>query len=346
MSHSFAINLNDNSFQLGNVAKGQIVDVKADFNLNSNRGSAPFGGVVTGSFLGEIQAGMNIPDTIPFQQAPSMHSLVNNGFNIIIVGVGGTGGYLVRDLTRFLFALKEKGDTRSFNLTLIDPDLVEKKNILRQNFTTRDEGKPKAEVLAQRHSAAFGLEIQTVLEFATASMLDDLLRQPGANNLPLTGLIIGCVDNNAARREIAKALRNRGADYWIDSGNESKSGQVVLGYGAFGGGPWFSTPKPMTPFSLPNVIDLYPEIKDEALDPKKDEKDSCAERSLVDTQNIFVNMAAAGYALNFVRQVITKEAITIGSIEFNIKGVTTPWYITKYNLSKAYKLKQPQGTVT
>ena len=42
---------------------------------------------------------------------------------------------------------------------------VEEKNLLRQNFITSDQGKYKAEVLAKRYSAAFGVDIKFSYNF-------------------------------------------------------------------------------------------------------------------------------------------------------------------------------------
>ena len=81
-------------------------------------------------------------------------------FNIIIVGVGGTGGYVVRDLQRFIYSLGKRVHDIKLNLHLVDPDIVEMKNLLRQNFSPTDLGKPKAEVTAIRTSRIFGLEVK------------------------------------------------------------------------------------------------------------------------------------------------------------------------------------------
>lgn len=68
--------------------------------------------------------------------------------NILIVGVGGIGSFLTRELNRLL--LNEQIDTNN-SITLADFDKVELKNIRYQNFTTNDIGKSKAKVLSDRY---------------------------------------------------------------------------------------------------------------------------------------------------------------------------------------------------
>jgi PRTRC genetic system ThiF family protein len=328
MSEKFTINLDNRTFAFGSLANGsfQNLDTNLSFKEKNDAKGIYSTGSISGDFIGEIK---NMP-TIPVVVRHKIAQDSSRGFNIIVLGLGGTGGYLVRDLTRFIFALKEKGDSRSFNLFFVDPDKVEHKNILRQNFSPKDEGKYKAEVLAKRYGSAFGLEIETITEFADYNLLSEICSFEKCFNLPT--LIIGCVDNNKARRSINDFVKRQDQCYWIDSGNEQKSGQVFVGFGKhrhYGGMNDNET------FPLPTVVDIYPEISDEKQD-EVENKVSCAERAVVDTQNIFVNMSAAGYILNFVRQILMKEELTLNGVEFNIKGITVPRYLTKEYLNKVY----------
>ena len=328
MTTAFELNLNNNSLSFGTFANGQVVDLNAAINLTSQAGSSPFSGVVTGNFMGEIKGAKTIPMTIPHKvQSPG-------GYNIIVIGAGGTGGYLIRDLARFIYAVKEKGDSRPFTIKLVDADVVEQKNILRQNFTPRDLGKPKAEVQARRYSSSFGLEIQAINRMIESPEdISSLLDHSRHGDRNVQNIIIGCVDNNKARRHVAETMRLWNGTYWIDSGNESKSGQVVCGYGQYNR-YGYSNISRNEQFWLPNVTNLFPEILDPAEDDVEQADVSCADRSLVDRQNISVNQTAAGHILNYVRQIIMEEPITINKIEFNTKGVTEVEYITDSYMKK------------
>jgi len=336
MTTAFTIDLDNNSLSFGTVANGQLTNINGEIKLASESGARPFGGKIEGDFVGDIKAANAIPVTIPHKNENPM------GFNIMVVGAGGTGGYLVRDLARFIYALREKGDSRQFSISLIDGDEVEAKNVLRQNFMARDIGKKKSDILAKRYAGAFGIEIQSVSEMADANLLNQLHKYDNVRGQTIQNIVVGCVDNHNARRAMKQYSDSKSNVYWIDSGNETKSGQAVIGYGRFQNRSGYrssnryNVPQRNTVFSLPNVVDLYPEIGDESQDVVEETKVSCAESAMIDTQNIFVNMTAAGHVLSYIRQVVMCEPITINAIEFNIKGVTNVKHITEGYLQENY----------
>ena len=71
---------------------------------------------------------------------------------IIVLGAGGTGGYVIPHLYRLAF-----GRNGYVRIIICDGDVVEEKNLVRQNFVEQDIGHNKAKVLAERYSAAFGI---------------------------------------------------------------------------------------------------------------------------------------------------------------------------------------------
>ena len=146
---------------------------------------------------------------------------------IIQVGCGGTGSQLARMTAAVCAALRDRGESVEF--VFCDPDIVEARNVPRQLFATSDIGRPKAAVLAERYSAAWGLAATvdaTPFSAAAYELWNNYDRR-------LT-VIVGAVDNAAARREIAKACeanRENALPYvwWIDAGNAADSGQVLVG---------------------------------------------------------------------------------------------------------------------
>ena len=78
---------------------------------------------------------------------------VDKPIHIVMLGCGGTGGHIAPHLYRLLYSL-----FRPAKVILCDGDIVEKKNLVRQNFIAADLGKNKAEVLATRYAGAFGME--------------------------------------------------------------------------------------------------------------------------------------------------------------------------------------------
>ena len=79
---------------------------------------------------------------------------------IVVLGAGGTGGYVIPHLYRLGYASEHP--TR---IIVCDGDVVEQKNLIRQNFVEQDIGRNKAQALAARYAAAFGIECEYRPEF-------------------------------------------------------------------------------------------------------------------------------------------------------------------------------------
>lgn len=121
---------------------------------------------------------------------------------IIVLGVGGTGGYLIPHPYRIAFA----DSKRPYRVIICDGDIVEEKNLIRQNFVKQDIGRNKAAVLAKRYTGAFGIECEYVPEYIeNETLLKGFVRpdfrKPYRNNTAETQrvILIGCVDNNKSR---------------------------------------------------------------------------------------------------------------------------------------------------
>ena len=92
---------------------------------------------------------------------------------IVMIGAGGTGGHIAPHLYRLLYALE-----RPVQFIVCDGDIVEEKNLVRQNFTRADLGLNKARVVAERYSNVFGLETSYVPDFIeSAEKLEELVAQ-------------------------------------------------------------------------------------------------------------------------------------------------------------------------
>jgi len=155
---------------------------------------------------------------------------------ILIIGCGGTGSRIVPLLAQFI---KTCSWVKDPEITLIDDDFVEEKNLLRQNFISVDVGKPKAEVLALRYSRAFNVTINALQARVTDPYKSSILESndPEIRNAFMrhiaNAIIILCVDSPQARRDIIRAMTycgvgNRGSVLLLDSGNENDFGQVSL----------------------------------------------------------------------------------------------------------------------
>ena len=83
-------------------------------------------------------------------------------YNILIVGVGGTGPHLISFLSQLIGNRKDKA---LFDITLIDKDHVEEKNLTTQKFLYEDITKNKAEVLSERYNAVYDLNIKYIEQY-------------------------------------------------------------------------------------------------------------------------------------------------------------------------------------
>jgi PRTRC genetic system ThiF family protein len=96
------------------------------------------------------------------------------------------------------------------------------------------------------------------------------------------------VDTRAARRSIDEVLSGLGTIYWLDLGNNSASGQYVLGQP-------LNRANRRKAERLRTVSELYPEIVDAATG--KDDLPSCSAREALERQEPFINQTLAASAL-------------------------------------------------
>lgn len=118
---------------------------------------------------------------------------------IVMLGAGGTGGYVAPYLFRLLHMLD-----RPARFVICDGDIVERKNLDRQNFVPADLGENKARILAERYSTVLSMETEYVPNFIEtlpelmALIAPNLWETDGFRNRHAAEMVIllGCVDNN------------------------------------------------------------------------------------------------------------------------------------------------------
>lgn len=133
---------------------------------------------------------------------------------ITIVGLGGTGSQVARLVGRLVYDMK-RNRRHAPDILLIDPDKVEEKNVGRQLFAPSDVGQYKAEIVGKRLNYALGLSTRWIPDAVDAKRHFDRYS---------SNIVISCVDNHLARREIHKI-----DGITISSGNHSNAGQVNIG---------------------------------------------------------------------------------------------------------------------
>lgn len=262
------------------------------------------------------------------KKLPKVETLYSSPIQtVLVIGAGGTGGHLVPNLSRFIAVVNSERSTR-VRLILADGDVVEEKNLRRQNFVKQDLNQNKAEVLAKRYSRAFGVEIVAVAkDIETCNQIYNLTT--GQHGF----IIVGCVDNIASRKVIADAMLNVYRErFWIDCGNEEKSGQVIMGHYTDSYSPYAIS---YDSFSTPNVFEMYPSMLDE--DTSFNSELSCAERAQSAPQNMQTNVTAANIAMNYIQKIILREPIMSHGVTFSIDNVFSTELNIRENLSKVDK---------
>lgn len=314
-----------------------------------------------------------------FQKSLYLKPTIDTPYHFVVVGAGGTGGYLVPHLVRQIGLLNERipGSRRpgrrnnKHSITLVDGDVVEQKNLVRQNFTQRDLGKNKAEVLANRYGKAFNVSVGAIPEFIESpSHFAQLIQQsvqatrPGedniyseeigennfsrgfASNRHLSIVLIDCTDNNKTRliiETVGKQLRSESKlHYLISSGNEEKNGQVVFSaLNSNAQNPLSREFKRLNDSSsynrlleftsTPTFFDIFP---NSPLDKLPTEL-SCAEAAESAPQNIGANMNAANIIFDFCNKLLNCQRINEFLVFFDIQAMNhTPFRFTESDLTK------------
>jgi PRTRC genetic system ThiF family protein len=225
---------------------------------------------------------------------------------IVQLGAGGTGGHIAPHLYRLLYSLE-----RPVRFIICDGDVVEQKNLVRQNFIEADLGENKAKVLAERYSSVFGLETEYVPGFVeTEDALTKLVQarryQTGYNSyIEEIVILIGAVDNNKSRKLCHAVFGKAKELIYIDSGNGEYSGQVVCGIRR--GGKTFYKP----------VCNHYPDILDDT--DKFPTELSCAEASVSAPQSIVANIMAATAVVNMVYNILVLGNLDVRMATFSTK---------------------------
>ena len=247
-----------------------------------------------------------------------MKFALNKPVKIIMLGAGGTGGHVAPHLYRLLHTLACYTE-----VIICDGDIVEEKNLVRQNFIAADLSKNKAQVLAERYATAFGLEVSYIPEFIeNEDRLARLVKPDTFPNGPYTyqtteglSILIGCVDNNRSRQLCHNVFKFADNLIYIDSGNGEYTGQVVCGIRRSGRTYY----KP--------IGDVYPDVLLET--DKFPTELSCAEAAVSAPQSIVANIMAGTAIVSYLYNILVLGNIETRSVTFSTKTVNLKPVITQ-----------------
>lgn len=246
---------------------------------------------------------------------------------VVMLGAGGTGGHIAPHLYRLLYALN-----RPVRFIICDGDVVEEKNLVRQNFIPADLGENKAKVLAERYSTVFGMETEYVPFFVeTEERLRELLtpdywhiNRPNSWHGEVVQeqvILIGAVDNNKSRQLCHQVFHQARELIYIDSGNGEFTGQVICGI------------RRANKTYYPPIGTVYPDVLEDT--DKFPTELSCAEASISAPQSMAANITAATAVVDMVYNILTLGDNTVRQVTFSTKTVNVRPAVRKQRRVKA-----------
>lgn len=221
-------------------------------------------------------------------------------YSFYVIGAGGTGTYFLKEFSRFL-----QGGVHSdriSDLVIFDGDTVEEKNLARQAFDQDDIGRNKAVAMASVLNEAFGLDWRSMPFYLTKEEQISELFLNGGSDTVYMPVVVGCVDNHAARILIEGLFAKRDNIIFLDSANEFYAGESVFAYKVNG-----KVVSPCRSHYFPEILKA---------DKRNREEISCEELNNVAPQHIVTNMMA-GQVLFSEACAILNNALHPGLVTFD-----------------------------
>ena len=228
---------------------------------------------------------------------------------IILLGAGGTGGHAAPHLYRMCCTAD-----RPVRIVIVDGDVVSEKNLIRQNFCRQDLGKNKAEVIAKRYAAAFGVSAEYYPDFVERTAVLRQLVSPafircGGNVLREEVILIGAVDNNKSRVLCDEVFQRQDDIIYIDSGNDKYRGQIICGIRKNGKTRF----EPLSS-DHPEVFSRKGRFPSER---------SCAQEAVSSPQSIAANITAATVIVDMVYNIAIRGELKTRAVNFSTISVHT-----------------------
>ena len=130
---------------------------------------------------------------------------------ILIIGVGGIGGYLAPILHK----------TGLYDITIADPDTIEEKNLSYQNFNVGDLGLSKVSAMKMKtkcmnHYTDSGIRLGVYFPILTKKQIDSY------------DLVVCCADNLDVRKLLyAEGFQEDCENTWLDLRAQGRNGALI-----------------------------------------------------------------------------------------------------------------------
>lgn len=265
--------------------------------------------------------------------------------NIWIIGCGGTGSYLAEAVAQLWVATDgmKRTPTPLKHLYLVDPDVVEYKNVGRQRFCHADVGKSKAVTLAERCALTFGLRAFAIHEKFNPGLLNSVHSGKYNWGRDTQDILLGCVDNATARRTLNETVTQyeRGDSiWWLNCGNWARSGELLIGStnSIEGLRKGFPSRRGSICTALPSPAWMEPGILQPQPEENGDSNLSCAEIALRNVQSATINRCVAAYTADMLLQLLLGQ-LKYFALYFSLgPGTSHARYITRENIAAAIRM--------
>ncbi len=269
-----------------------------------------------------------------------------SSLSFTVVGAGGTGSYVIPAIARLMFELKQS-QNKPVEMLIVDPDVVESGNIPRSNFCGAEVGSFKAQSLAKRITLAWGLECHYANELFDG---ERHLKAPSSDYRSLK-VIVGCVDNHEARRDIHLAItRNRRYSpsdapdlWWIDGGNGRSSGQVLVGSNTKKIKPALHFTGTSICRSLPAPSLVHPDLLDAEKKVKSADRErlSCPDRIRLGEQSLNINQRVAVEMAEMLTEMFLTRSLRRFASYFDLEsGTSRSLYCTPEQVESAIQKRK------
>lgn len=248
--------------------------------------------------------------------------------DIIVIGCGGTGSWLLPKLVKIINDGCSKSMTSGHNILLVDGDEVEEKNLIRQNFISQDVGKNKAQALAERYGVHFNEKCN--VGYLDKFLMDQYseITEEFADRFTLIGgldffngrdianvLIINLIDNGTTRKMIhsfamekSSYLPSRRSSiqkiFVLDVANNEYNGQLNASL--------YGVSNPST-----YIAQFYNQHPSHLGDNEEVSVFSCADADAEATDQLFnANDMAATVTGNYINSWLMTGGLRFGAVEF------------------------------
>ena len=225
-----------------------------------------------------------------------------------LIGAGGTGSQMLQSLARIDYALYRLGHP-GLKVRVWDSDIVTEANIGRQLFSPADLGLPKSEVLVTRINAFYGL-----------SWTAQNKNYDGKDKFPYN-ITISCVDNVKSRIEIGTFLKEKmnksyGYDenrpyYWMDFGNQTNTGQVVLG-------SIRKIKQPESEYQTVSHLKTITELFDLSKVKEEESGPSCSLAEALSKQDLFINSSLCQLGSSLLWNLFKRGCVSVNGLYLNL----------------------------